>query len=166
LTGAGMDIARATGLQGVMDVEVMLAGDEPCVIEIDARLPSQTPTVVYQASGVNMVALLAEAGLTGTMPQGSCEAAAGVVLQHVLASGGRLRVLGEHILREAGPLRLERGFFGAREALTDFEPGARRWAATVIVREPTLADARAAADEVVERMATDLCLALAPEDQP
>lgn len=166
LNQAGLSIARGLRLQGLTDVEVMLADEEPKVIEIDARLPSQTPTVVYQASGVNIVALLAEAALGGKLPEGECEARAGVVYQHVLASGGRLEVLGEHVMGAAGPLRLESGFFGSHEALTDFEPGAPRWVATLILREQTLADARAAAASVVERIGHDLGLELVPESEP
>ena len=39
------------GLRGLMDVEVMVRDGEPLLLEIDARLPSQTPTAVYWSSG-------------------------------------------------------------------------------------------------------------------
>ncbi len=52
-------IAEAIQLNGLMDVEVILHNNELKVLEIDARLPSQTPTVVYWSSGCNILELLA-----------------------------------------------------------------------------------------------------------
>ena len=60
LDDAGVRIAEGLGLNGLMDVEVMVSGAQPKVLEIDARLPSQTPTAVYWSSGLNIVELLAE----------------------------------------------------------------------------------------------------------
>ena len=60
LDEAGRRLAHGLGLEGLMDVEVMVRGLEPKVIEIDARLPSQTPTAVYHCCGVNMVQALVE----------------------------------------------------------------------------------------------------------
>jgi pyrrolysine biosynthesis protein PylC len=144
----------------------MLAPDGPRVIEIDARLPSQTPTAVLHASGVNMVALLVEAASSGHLPESTSGVEAGVVYQHVLGERGRLQVLGEHIIASAGPLRLEPGFFGSLEALTDYQPGAARWVATLISREPKLGEAREAAREVLARLARHTDLELAPESEP
>jgi pyrrolysine biosynthesis protein PylC len=42
-------------------------------------------------------------------------------------------VLGEHIISEARPLRYEMDFFGADEALTDFDTDHRNWVATLIL---------------------------------
>src|SRR5665647_709377 len=55
---AALRLAAGLGLNGLMDVEVMVRGAEPKVLEIDARLPSQTPTAVYWSSGLNSVELL------------------------------------------------------------------------------------------------------------
>jgi|GEM_PF-91787 len=52
-------IAEAIQLNGLMDVEVILHNNELKVLEIDARLPSQTPTVVYWSSGCNILEFLA-----------------------------------------------------------------------------------------------------------
>ena len=60
LDDAGVRIAAGLGLNGLMDVEVMVSGAQPRLLEIDARLPSQTPTAVYWSSGLNIVELLAE----------------------------------------------------------------------------------------------------------
>ena len=50
LDDAGVRIAEGLGLNGLMDVEVMVRDGQPKVLEIDARLPSQTPTAVASAS--------------------------------------------------------------------------------------------------------------------
>ncbi len=63
----------------------------------------------------------------------------------------------------AGPLRLVPGFFGADEALTDYRPGAARWAATLIVLGPTAGDAVAAAAAVTAGIARAEGLRLVPE---
>ena len=75
---------------------------EPRVLEIDARLPSQTPTAVYWSSGLNLVELLVETARRGALPAVSGSARRACVYQHVSARDGRLEVVGEHALG-AGP---------------------------------------------------------------
>lgn len=155
LSSAGVRLAEGMGLVGLMDVEVMLDGEVPRVIEIDARLPSQTPTAVLHSTGLNLVALIADiasgAGLPGSVPSGG----RGVCYQHVRYSAGRLDVLGEHVMSEAGPLRLLEGAFGADEVLTDRGAGRETWSATMICVGVDAEDARARAEEAVRRMATE-----------
>ena len=150
---AGLRIAEGLGLNGLMDVEVMVDGPVPKVLEIDARLPSQTPTAVYWSSGLNIVGLLAETVRAGAPPTVDRKARRAVVYQHVRASRGLLEVLGEHVMGSAGPLSLVPGFFGADEALTDYAPGRPEWAATLIVAAPTTAEARRRAGETVRELA-------------
>jgi pyrrolysine biosynthesis protein PylC len=69
-------------------------------------------------------------------------------------------------MADARPLRLEEGFFGAQEALTDWEEGSQRWVASLIVRERTLSEAREGAGQVLLRIAGELGLELLPESQP
>ena len=67
-TPPALRIALGLRLNGLMDVEVMVGGPEPKVLEVDARLPSQTPTAVYWSSGLNIVELLAETARVGAPP--------------------------------------------------------------------------------------------------
>ncbi len=53
-------IADALNLHGIMDVEAIYSRGEFKVLEIDARLPSQTPTAVYWSTNCNMIRLLGE----------------------------------------------------------------------------------------------------------
>lgn len=156
-------LAAGVRLDGVMDVEVMIRDDEPRVIEIDARLPSQTPTVVLYGSGINIVELLVEAFVGGELPGCDRTARQAVVYQHVSVADGRLDVLGEHVLSSARPLSWWPGFGGADDCLTDFAPGAAQWVATTISLAPELAAAREKAGDVVRAMADEHNLHLLPE---
>ena len=99
---ASVRVAEGLGLQGLMDVEVMVRGAEPKLLEIDARLPSQTPTAVYWSSGLNIVELLARTVMDGALPPVDRAPRRACVYQHVRASGGMLEVLGEHVMGAPG----------------------------------------------------------------
>jgi pyrrolysine biosynthesis protein PylC len=152
---AAVRLGEGLGLNGLMDVEVMVRGGVPKVLEIDARLPSQTPTAVLWSSGINIVDALIETARRGApaavdrAPRRAC------VYQHVRAHSGLLEVLGEHVMGKARPLTLVSGFFGVAEALTDYAPHAREWSATLIATGVTVDDAgrvlAAAVAEMVRR---------------
>ncbi|MDT8378736.1 MAG: 3-methylornithine--L-lysine ligase PylC [Desulfotignum sp.] len=153
-----MTLAEAIGLKGIMDLEVILDQGDLKLLEIDARFPSQTPMAVYWATGINMVQLLAEAFVPGhglpddgleqdrlysvarkeAKPDPILETAAGqtpdpwVVVEHIQAGPHRIRFLGEHIMGGAGPLHLAPGFFGCREAVTNFRPDRPCWVGTLV----------------------------------
>ena len=157
-------LAEGVNLQGVMDVEVMVAGCEPQVIEIDARLPSQTPTAVLHACGVNVVKLLVESVTSGAPPAVGCAVRQATVYEHVRVAGGTIAVTGEHVIGSARPLTAITGFFGVLEALTDYAEGATEWAATLITRGADVAEARAIADSAVITIAREFDLDIRPED--
>ena len=128
-----LTIAEALNLHGIMDVEVIYSRGELKVLEIDARLPSQTPTAVYWSTNQNMIELLG--GLYATPkddfpPVGT--SSSGAVYEHIHISGGSLKICGERIMTEEGPLDLRADFFGADEAITNFEPDKDPWVATLI----------------------------------
>ena len=126
-------IAEAINLHGIMDVEAIYHGEEFKILEIDARLPSQTPTAVYWSSNQNMVGIL---GNLYTASQHDFyqagDSVRGVVYEHVQVCGAILKFCGEHMMSAAGPLKLQQNFFGADEALTDFVSGINKWVATLI----------------------------------
>jgi len=129
-----LTISKGLDLRGIMDVEVILHEGQLKLLEIDARLPSQTPTAVYLSTGINMVELLGELYSKPSNPAVSCPPSPrGVVYEHLKASPGKLEVSGEHIMANAGPLRLWENFFGADEAITNYEPHRAEWVATLII---------------------------------
>ena len=170
------------GLCGVMDVEAMVPADGvPRVIEIDARLPSQTPACAFHASDVNLIEVLATAFAAGAVPPAlaggrpaATAARRGAVYEHVLVADGRVQVLGEHVVGAAGPLRRYDGLWGADVVLTDGpveRPVARgvvvldevraaragapseRWVAVIMTRGETASEARSRAAGAVDRLA-------------
>ena len=149
-----LGLAEALKLRGLMDVEVILHDGRLKLLEIDARLPSQTPTTVFWSTGYNLLQALAGLFLypDGSSPDALIPAAGrqAVVLEHLHAAGTRLEVAGEHVLARRAPLRVERDFFGADEAITDYAPGKDDWAATLIVTGSDREDAWRRRGQVVE----------------
>lgn len=128
-----LTIAEALNLHGIMDVEAIYSRGEFKVLEIDARLPSQTPTTVYWSTNQNMVELLGELYATPKIkipPAGNI--LRGTVYEHIQVAGGLLKISGERIMTEGGPLNVRGDFFGADEALTNYIPGSDQWVATLI----------------------------------
>ena len=145
-------LAESLPLRGLMDVEAILHEGRLKVLEIDARLPSQTPTAVFWSTGLNMVSLLADSFLTrpspgggaatdGPVGSGTPKRPRGVVYEHFRVRDGVLEVGGEHLIGAARGLRLEPGFFGAAEAITNYAAGADEWVATLINVGATRAEA-------------------------
>ncbi len=127
-------IARGLGLNGIMDVEVIEHRGVLKVLEIDARLPSQTPSAVLHSTGINMMEVSKEIFCEGRLPRlKEGKKGRGAVYEHIRVAEDRIEVLGEHVMSAAGPLRKIEGFFGADAALTDYSPGRSRWVATLIV---------------------------------
>ena len=163
-----VNLATKIGLQGIMDVEVILHKQQLKLLEIDARLPSQTPTVVYHSTGVNMLELIASvftgfAILQQTPPPPPTYPKA-AIFEHLTVINGHLKTAGEHVIAAVGPLSHEFDFFGADEALTNYSPGLTGWVATLII---TAGDRNAAfdkRDEVVAMITREMNLKRGRED--
>ena len=125
-------LAGALGLSGVMDVEVIDDGENLKVLEIDARLPSQTPIVVYHSMGANLLSELADITLYGKFMTKSHEIRRCAAIEHYLVDEEGAHWTGEHMMVEGGPLKYIEDFFGADEALTDYDGGRLPWRAAFI----------------------------------
>jgi pyrrolysine biosynthesis protein PylC len=131
-------IAEQMTLKGLMDVEVILHDRTLKVLEVDARLPSQTPTAVFWSTGINILELLADLFLgNGTARRGDMDAPIGVVYEHIRVTPHRLEVAGEHLISGADALQIRENFFGADEAITNYTPPRQEWVATLIISEKT-----------------------------
>jgi pyrrolysine biosynthesis protein PylC len=150
----GTKIASSLRLNGLIDVQVLLERSRPKVNEINARLPSQTPTVVYHSTRVNMVELLARLFLQDRLPSIEFRSQRAVLYQHVKVLGKELRVQGEHVMAEASNLRVQTHFFGADEAITNLEPGVNptNRVATLIVKSPDVTSASEKMENTVENI--------------
>lgn len=125
-------LAGALSLRGIMDVEVILHEGQLKVLEVDARLPSQTPTSIYWSSGLNLVQILGDLFLSAPRTVTAIPPR-GVVYEHIKVSRDQLEVAGEHIMAEACALHVQRDFFGADEAISDYVPGREAWVAALII---------------------------------
>ena len=137
----GIIIAEALKLKGIMDVEVILHEDQLKVLEIDARFPSQTPITVYWSSGVNMVQESVNLFLDEKFPTNQNKVDGQfVIFEHITVNEESIQVQGEHIIVADGPLHLEKHFFGADEAITNYQNEKKQWVATLIMVANTEAE--------------------------
>jgi pyrrolysine biosynthesis protein PylC len=149
-----LTIAEALSMRGIMDVEVICQQGSLKVLEIDVRLPSQTPTAVYWSTGQNLIERLGELFAEGfNTSQAGTYNATGTVYEHIRLSPGLLEVKGEHIMAGGGILHLLQDFFGADEAITNFDFKKDQWVATLIVSGTDRRSALAKRDRVIEEIA-------------
>ncbi len=146
-----LHIAQSIQLRGIMDVEIILHDNQLKVLEIDARFPSQTPTAVFQSSGWNMMPLLAQC-FTSQKVIKAADQKRGAIYQHIEVSPRGIRISGEHIMSEVGPLFLCHDFFGADEAITNYSPSAYSWVATLIIEATDLQSAQQKSDRVIQNI--------------
>ena len=129
----GRDVAEAMGLSALMDVEAILTPKGLRVLEIDSRIPSQTPAAIQAATDVNLLEELAYTALgreTGRVRRNGSS-----VYRHVVMKEGVLRACGEKEFGHVRSPRLVKGFFGSDDAITDYEPGKAEWRATLITSD-------------------------------
>ena len=145
-------LAEGVSLKGVMDVEVVLDDGRLKVLEIDARLPSQTPTAVYWSTGINMVALLGRLfrGRELSPPPAADSRQRAVIYEHIHVAGTKLEVTGEHIMTGCGPLKVQRDFFGADEAITSRRRDRGEWVATLIFSDADIGTVTARRNTAIE----------------
>lgn len=110
---------RELQCEGIFDIEVISHNGVLKILEIDARLPSQTPISVYNACGFNMVKWLAEMRLYGKTTPVPMNRKCCCYCQ-IKVTPNSVLVLGEHIMSNCANLKRISGFFGADEALTDY----------------------------------------------
>ncbi|MDR3282219.1 MAG: 3-methylornithine--L-lysine ligase PylC [Candidatus Methanoplasma sp.] len=126
----GRDVAEVIRLRALMDVEAILTDKGLRVLEIDARIPSQTPAAVEAATGINLLQELAFSSIgrsTGAVNSGGCS-----VYEHYVIENGVMRACGEKEFGHVRSPRIEEGFLGSDLAITDHSWGKDEWRVTVI----------------------------------
>ena len=145
-------LASALHMNGIFDIEVIRHHGTMKLLEIDARLPSQTPIAVYHASGFNMVEWLVRHAVGASyhvqpVPKQVCW------YQQIQVSPHAIRVLGEHIMSDCAPLHHVTGFFGADEAMTDYMPDCGgRFRAIVILHGRNTEEVRDKMQQMLQRI--------------
>ncbi|MDR2866572.1 MAG: 3-methylornithine--L-lysine ligase PylC [Methanomassiliicoccaceae archaeon] len=118
-------MAEHMELKALMDVEAIDTVRGLRVLEIDARIPSQTPAAVLAATGINLL----EETVSFTGRKATNGAAS---YEHFVITGGELITCGEKEFARVSQPRFVRGLFGSDEMITDYEPGAGTWRCTMI----------------------------------
>jgi len=128
----GKKTAEAVGLDGLMDVEAIYTKKGLRVLEIDARIPSQTPAAVWAATDINILEELVFSSMGRSTSKNSRNECS--VYEHYIVENDSLTTCGEKIFGKVTEPRCESRFFGADEAITDYAPGKSAWRATVITK--------------------------------
>lgn len=117
----GEKIARLLGLKGIMDVEVIDDGRGLKVLEIDARIPSQTPIAVYYSSGNNLLTEIADIAVYGEFRHEKHSERKACTYEHYQVKDGKLKREGEHSMSAALPLSVSNELFASQIVISDFD---------------------------------------------
>jgi len=147
-------IAELVKVCGVFDIEVIASPSGLKVIEIDARLPSQTPICVLHSTDVNVLERMYRYHTETLAPQSivAPNAKRAAIYRQILVENGRILSLGEHVLANRGALAIRDGLFGSDCMITDYACGKSEWAAAVIITGDTLELAESAFMRVIENI--------------
>ena len=120
----GERLGELVGLKGIMDVEVIDDEGILKVLEIDARIPSQTPLAVYYSTGVNLLEELADVTIHGRFTERAGQKITPdanrepvnmidmdkrwVCYEHYVKEAAEISQVGEHIMSDARPLTMLR----------------------------------------------------------
>jgi pyrrolysine biosynthesis protein PylC len=131
-------IVQRLSINGIMDLEAIVDNNQIKVLEIDARFPSQTPVTVFWSTNLNMVEMLCDLYLGHTVSLNYSYLNKSVIYEHIRVKNKRINVCGEHVLSSAMGLEVISDFFGANEAITNYDPINENWVATLIFKEDCL----------------------------
>lgn len=150
----GRDVAKAIGLSTLMDMEAIFTPKGLRVLEIDVRIPSQTPAAIYMATGVNLLEELVTTALGS--PVGRAPTNGSGIYWHLHFRDGVLRTTGEKEFGKVRGPKIASGLFGSDRSITDYTPGAREWRGTFMVSGATPEEAESRRLNVI-RAVTDEC---------
>lgn len=163
-------LAGIIGLHGIMDLEVIDDKGVLKILEIDARIPSQTPTAVLHSTGVNLLAEMVDL-FEGRWEEGSGQLRLRPPVErftsyeHHYLSDGCLQSPGEHIMGSAGPLRLYEAYLGCDEVLTDYVEGDKSFRGTFINSGDTLDELKLKRLAMKSALSHLLCHSQEPRDE-
>lgn len=146
---------KALNIEGIFDIEVISDNGKLKLLEIDARVPSQTPISVYHASGFNMIKWLVEQKLFGKTDTAIAKKQV-CMYQQISVTPECIRVYGEHIMSERSNLARIKGFFGADEAITDYKDSSKSFCAIVIVCGKTYSEAESRFKKVLDNISSHI----------
>jgi pyrrolysine biosynthesis protein PylC len=171
-----LKIGQALNMKGIFDIEMVFHDSGLYVLEIDARMPSQTPISIYHACDINLVAETARCFLslpdlpTGLVAEVDTSGAGSnnadtnigpwrcshVVLQHLVRQeqDAIVRLIGEGQLTDSPPLQRMDGYCGADIALVGEDARRGHTYATLIAIERSNQLAAEKMSQVITEFAT------------
>lgn len=141
-------IAESLGLKGLMDVEAILTPKGLRFLEIDARIPSQTPAAIYTATGINLLEMLV-ASKTGARISVRRTGRCGIYW-HLRFKDGILRTTGEKEFSHVDRPLMKSGLFGSDDSITDYAPGRKEWHGTFMVSADSPSEAEERRRSVIQ----------------
>lgn len=150
----GKTLGEGLGLDALMDVEAIYTSNGLRVLEIDARIPSQTPACIYAATGINLLEELVCSGSgkeTGKVPARGC-----AIYEHYIVRGTVLSTCGEKEFSHVRDPMYLTDFMGADEVITDYRSGCSECRFTVINRGDSFQDALWKKKQFIRNIMEDL----------
>ena len=146
-------IAQSLGLNGLMDVEAILTPKGLRFLEIDARIPSQTPAAIFTATGINLLERLVASRL-------DCLACSergpgSGIYWHLHFKDGILETTGEKEFSHVESPRMETVLFGSDDSISDYAPDKAEWHGTFMVSGSSPAAAEDRRKRVIDRIIDD-----------
>ncbi len=142
--------AESIGLSALMDMEAIDSANGLRVLEIDARIPSQTPAAVEAGTGINLLEEFIGCKL-GIKNSKTGYRRAGIY-EHYVFKDGVLNTCGEKEFGRVNNPRILSGLFGSYKMITDYEPGKTEWRATVITKGRDMKEAEKQRLSVLDRI--------------
>ena len=157
----GRSLASEIGLSALMDVEAILTKRGLRVLEIDARVPSQTPAAIEVATGVNILERLYSSAIGKDF---TCNPKKGSSIYcHLVYKDGILRTCGEKQFSKVVSPSFGT-IFGSDLSISDYSKGSQEWRATLIFTGKDLESVQSRYDAAV-RSIVDECGASAYVDE-
>jgi pyrrolysine biosynthesis protein PylC len=128
----GTMIALGLDLRGIMKVEAIVSGGITKILGIKAGIPTQTPTAVYQSSGLNVISMLIDIFVKGISPSRAPTRDRVCTYEHLIFDQGILYSLGEGVIigkNGTGHLEILKNWFGFDQVITDYHRNSQKWVA-------------------------------------
>ncbi len=137
-------IAEMIKLNGIMDLEVIDRDGDILAIEIDARLPSQTPSAVYHATGMNYIKELFDLFCNGGFCENKTDKGEYASYTQYLIRDKKIACKGEHIMTEGSILEYTHGICSRATVISDCnEKSQNEWRGIFINHDASLGGLKA-----------------------
>jgi pyrrolysine biosynthesis protein PylC len=132
-------IAANLNLTSLMNVEAIDSVDGLKVLEFDARIPTQAPSAVLAATGINMLKEMTDPD-GEWVRAGKCTDRGVASNEYLIVRDGKLMTCGENEYVKIRRPRITKWLFGSDEMITDYKEGSDEWRCAMINSARTEAD--------------------------